>query len=85
MKAYEGGYVNKTNEKPALRGEGEQERKPPAGIYCLEKAAAPFCYRSRRSERCRHGGFTWHHLTAAERSRLASVLQTGRAGGGRTS
>lgn len=41
MKAHKGGYVNKTNEKPVLRGEGEKERKGPSGIYCLWKAA-PF-------------------------------------------
>lgn len=41
MKAHKGGYVNKTNEKPVLRGEGEMERKGLPGIYCLEKAA-PF-------------------------------------------
>lgn len=41
MKAHKGSYVNKTNEKPVLRGEGEMERKGLPGVYCLEKAA-PF-------------------------------------------
>lgn len=46
MKAHKGGYVNKTNEKPVLRGErggcgGGRKEKGPSGIYCLWKAA-PF-------------------------------------------
>lgn len=41
MKAHNGSYVNKTNEKSVLRGEGEKERRGPSGIYCLWKAA-PF-------------------------------------------
>lgn len=41
MKAHKGSYVNKTNEKPVLRGEGEKARRGPSGIYCLRKAA-PF-------------------------------------------
>lgn len=41
MKAHKGSYVNKTNEKPELRGDGEKERKRASGIYCLWKAA-PF-------------------------------------------
>lgn len=36
MKAHKGGYVNKTNEKPVLRGEGgeKKERDPQGFIVC---------------------------------------------------
>lgn len=41
MKTHKGSYVNKTNEKPELRGDGESERKGPSGIYC-SREAPPF-------------------------------------------
>lgn len=39
MKAHKGGYVNKTNEKPELRGEKEtqEKKRDPQGFIVCER------------------------------------------------
>lgn len=65
MKAHKGGYVNKTNEKPVLRVEGEKEGDPQGFIVCekLLHLLSPL----EKSEWCHHGSIT-EHLLMAEHS-----------------
>lgn len=74
MKAHKGGYVNKTNEKPVLRGEGEQGEKGTVRDLLFVKGCSIYS-QHRRSEWCHHGGITWHLLMAAKKTTLTSASQ----------
>lgn len=63
MKAHKGGYVNKTNEKPVLRGEGEKRKKEALRDLLFVKGCSIY-FRHWRSEWCHHRGISQHLLMA---------------------
>lgn len=69
MKAHKGGYVNKTNEKPELRGEKEtlerKKKKETLRDLLFVKGCSIYSLHW-KSEWCHHGCINSHRLMAAK-------------------
>lgn len=66
MKAHKSGYVNKTNEKPELRGEKETQEKKEALRDLLFVKGCSIYSHHRKSEWCHHGCINSHLLMEAK-------------------
>lgn len=68
MKAHKGGYVNKTNEKPELRGEKEREKETLRDLLFVKGCS--IYSRHWRSKGDHHGRITLHLLMAEKQTTL---------------